>query len=134
MTKLQSIMAEVSDRMRSDLATARAALHHSGLKGTANEEGVRRIVRQYFPGSLDVATGTIVDSTGAQSRQLDVVLSDAARTPIFYEAAGTRVIPAECAIAVIEVKTDLTVEELGKAYEIRRSLVGSEMCIRDRSC
>ena len=116
LASLKDIMTDVSDRMRADLAASRAVLTHSVLKGNANEETVREMVRQYFPRSLDVSTGTVIDSTGRQSRQLDVILSDAARTPIFYEAGGARVIPAECVVAVMEVKTDLTVEELKKSY------------------
>lgn len=122
MATLQEIMSGVADRMRQDLAAARTALTHSGLKGDANEEGVRNVIRQYFPRSLDVATGTILDSSGQQSRQLDVILSDAARTPVFFEAGGARVIPAECAVGVIEVKAILTVEELGRSYRNMKSV------------
>lgn len=122
MTSLDEIMSGVADRMRHDLTAARAALTHSGLKGDANEEGVREVMRQYFPRSLDVSTGTIIDSNGKQSRQLDVVLSDAARTPVFFQAGGSRVIPAECAVAVIEVKAALTIEELRRSYKNMRSV------------
>jgi hypothetical protein len=108
--------------MRSDFAKAQKSLSHAGLKGGANEEAVRSFLRQYLPKTLDVTTGMLVDSQGNQSRQLDIILSDSAKTPIFYESGEIRVIPIECAYAVIEVKAFLDKSELEKTYQNMRSV------------
>lgn len=114
---IKGIFDEVSNQMRSDFLKAQKSLSHAGLKGGANEEALRRFLRQYLPRTLDVTTGMIVDSQGNQSRQLDIILSDSAKTPIFYESSETRVIPIECVYAVIEVKAFLGKRELEKAYQ-----------------
>ncbi len=118
---LKGIFDEVSNQMKSDFAKAQKSLSHAGLKGGANEEAVRRFLRHYLPRTLDITTGLLVDSQGGQSRQLDVIIADSAKTPILYESAEIRVIPVECAYAVVEVKAFLDKTELGKAYENMRS-------------
>ena len=119
---LTGVFDEVSKQMRSDFIKAQKSLSHAGLKGGANEEALHRFLRQYLPRTLDVTTGMIVDSQGNQSRQLDIILSDSAKTPIFYESSETRVIPIECAYAVIEVKAFLDKRELEKAYQNMQSV------------
>jgi len=114
---LKEIFDEVSDQMKSDFIKAQKSLSHAGLKGDANEETVRKFLRQYFPKTLDITTGMLVDSDGNQSKQLDIIICDSSKTPIFFQSGETRVIPIECAYAVIEVKAFLDKTELEKAFE-----------------
>ena len=111
------IFDEVANQMRSDIEKARSALKHPGLKGEAFEETFRTFLRNYLPRSLDVSTGILVDAHGASTRQLDAIVSDTARTPIFYASGQVRVIPVECAYAVIEVKAKLDTGELERVFE-----------------
>lgn len=114
---LKEIFDEVSDQMKSDFMKAQKSLSHAGLKGDANEETVRKFLRQYLPKTLDITTGMLVDSDGNQSRQLDIIICDSSKTPIFFQSGETRVIPIECAYAVIEVKAFLDKTELEKSFE-----------------
>jgi len=114
---LKEIFDEVSNQMKSDFVKAQKSLTHAGLKGEANEKTVRKFIRQYLPRTLDVTTGMLVDSDGSQSRQLDIIICDSVKTPIFYQSGDTRVIPIECAYAVIEVKAFLDKSELEKSYK-----------------
>lgn len=119
---VDDIFEEVSAQMQSDLRRTRAALDHSGLKGSAFEDTYRKFLRAYLPDSLDVSTGVAVDSNGGRSRQLDVIISDAARTPIFYRSGDTRVIPIECIYAIIEVKARLDSKELDRCFKNMESV------------
>jgi len=109
---LVNVFDEISTQMRSDLDKARAALTHCGLKVAAFEEIFRAFLREYLPKSLDISTGQIIDSSGGISRQLDVIISDALKTPIFYRSGELRVIPVECVYTVIEVKALLDTKEI----------------------
>ncbi len=109
---IAEVFAQVASKMRADMEAARSALSHPGLKGGAFEEAFRHFLRDYLPGNLEVLTGVLVDSSGAITRQLDVIIADRAKTPILYRSAETRVIPVECAYAVIEVKASLDTAEL----------------------
>lgn len=119
---LSKVFGEVSAQMRSDFAEAQESLTHPGLKGEANEEVVKKFFRQYFPRTLDTSQGILVDSDGKHSRQLDIIISDSSKTPIFFQSGSTRVIPIECAYAVIEVKAYLDKTELGNSYQNMKSV------------
>jgi hypothetical protein len=120
--QVAGIFDEVAQQMRADLERTRQAVQHPGLKGSAFEEVFRTFLRAYLPQALDIATGVLVDSNGGHSRQLDVIISDAARTPIFYRSGETRVIPVEGAYAVIEVKAYLDGEELARVFQNMQSV------------
>lgn len=120
--QITGIFDEVAQQMRADLERARKAVRHPGLKGTAFEEVVRTFLRAYLPQALDISTGVLVDANGGHSRQLDVIISDAAKTPIFYRSGDTRVIPVEGAYAAIEVKAHLDGEELERVFANMRSV------------
>lgn len=128
MVNIEEIFSNVSEKMLLDFNQTKIALEHSGQKGSANEETVRDFMRQYLPKSLDISTGILIDRTGKKSKQLDIIVSDAAKTPILYENAGIRVIPAECAYCVIEVKALLNANELEACYQNMKSV---KMLIRD---
>lgn len=80
---LAGIFDEVSTQMLCDFTKAKKSLTHSGLKGGANEETLRVFLRQYIPKALDISQGMAVDAKGNQSRELDIIISDASKTPVF---------------------------------------------------
>jgi hypothetical protein len=115
---LPAIFDEVAEQMRSDLRMARFALQHPGLKGSSFENTFRKFLRQYLPKNLDVSTGVLVDAQGnPASRQMDVIISDAAKTPIFYLSGDIRVVPIECVYSIIEIKAYLDSNELNRAFQ-----------------
>jgi len=120
--KLDEIFDEIAHQMRSDFEKVRKATDHPGLKGNVVEESFRSFLRNYLPQSLDISTGILVDADGRVSKQLDIIISDAAKTPIFYKSGEMRVIPVECAYSVIEVKTFLDQKELDRIFNNMKSV------------
>jgi hypothetical protein len=114
---LTELFLQVSRQMRADFEQARATMTHPGMKGAAFENAFRSFLRRYLPRTLDISQGILVDSKGQITRQLDVIISDALRTPIFFESEGTRVVPVEGTYAVIEVKAHLDTAEIGRIFE-----------------
>jgi hypothetical protein len=119
---LENIFDEVSKQMQSNFEKSRQALQHSGLKGSANEKIVREFLRNYLPRHLDVSSGTAVDSHGGISKQLDIIIHDASRTPIFYSDESSRVVLVECVYAAVEVKACLDKSEIQNAFENMQSI------------
>lgn len=119
---IAEIFDEVAKQMRSDFEKARKAVRQPELKGASFEETFRTFLREYLPRSLDVSTGVLVDAHGGVSRQLDIIISDSAKTPIFYRSGDIRVIPVECAYAVIEVKAYLDANELDRVFQNMESV------------
>lgn len=116
----------ISMQMQLNFERVRGELPHAGEKGTSFEEIFREFLKHYFPKTLDISTGFIIDSNDNISKQMDVIISDAARTPIFYQDKGKRVIPAECVYAVIEVKAKLDSDELKRIFENMKSVYDLE--------
>jgi len=88
------------------------AKRHNVLRGFSREEAVAYFLRSQLPKRFEVSTGEAVDAEGARTGQLDIVIYDQNRTvPLLTEKAGD-VLPAECLLAVVEVKSVLTVVEL----------------------
>ena len=119
---IAGIFDEVARRMRSDFEEARKAVSQPGLRGESLEETFRTFLKEYLPRSLDISTGLLVDANGKSSCQLDVIISDSAKTPIFYRRGNTRVIPVECAYAVIEVKANLDANKLDRVFQNMKSV------------
>jgi hypothetical protein len=108
--------------MRTDFDEIRNTIRHPGEKGRSFENIVRAFLEKYLPKSLDISTGFIIDSNGNQSKQMDIIISDATKTPIFFQDESMRVLPVECVYSVIEVKALLTSEELQKVFDNMKSV------------
>jgi hypothetical protein len=111
----------ISKKMQTDFDEIRNAMEHPGEKGSSFEEIVRRFLKMYSPKSLDISTGFIIDSNDNVSKQMDVIISDATKTPIFFQNTSVRVLPVECVYAVIEVKSMLNSDELQKVFDNMKS-------------
>jgi hypothetical protein len=115
--KMKELFDSISKRMVLDFEETSKALTHAGLKGASKEEKFREFLRKYFPRNLDVSKGQIIDSNGNISREIDVIVSDAFKTPIFYDVGGNRIIPVECVYSVIEVKSYLDTSAIEEIYQ-----------------
>jgi hypothetical protein len=114
---LGEIFDHTSKKMRTDFDEILHAVPHRGERGRSVEEVVRQFLEKYFPKTLDLFTGFIVDSNGKVSNQIDIIVSDRSKTPIFYENESIRVVPVECVYSVIEVKSFLDSKELQKCFK-----------------
>jgi hypothetical protein len=124
MATLADLMENAARELSVGIEASRAAFGHNLTKGEAVEAAVRDFFRKYYPQSIGVAHGQVVDAKGAMSKQLDVILYDAARTPILYTDRENeqRLIPVEGVIAAVEVKTKLVLADLPAIAESARVL------------
>jgi hypothetical protein len=125
---LTSIYEAAEESLVAQLKAIRAAFRHAGMKGSSVEAAIRRFLEDLLPQNIAVGSGVIVDSRMNVSRQLDVILYDRARTPIFFNAEGLKLIPIECVYFVIEVKTALdkgTFQEIEANVDSVKGLVPS---------
>lgn len=118
---IQDLFKSLELKLHSDLQAARASVAHAPTKGAANERAAQQFFRSRLPRNLEIAGGFLIDTTGKISRQLDLIIYDAAKTPVLYETDNARVIPIECAYAVVEVKTNLTSDALKDCIENMKS-------------
>lgn len=121
---LRAIFDAAEEVFSAKLRALRASVHHAGLKGAAVENIVAEFFRDILPDDVGVGTGVIIDSTGAASKQIDIILYDSAVTPGFLSYGGVSLYPIECVYFAIEVKTSLGVAEFDQCVGNMKSVKG----------
>ena len=88
------------------------------LVGDAMEHPVRRRLEQVLPQGVGVGSGCVIDTDGGTSRQMDVVLYEKERCPVFCinESPETTYYPCEGVLAVGEVKSAIGKKELADSF------------------
>jgi hypothetical protein len=87
----------------------RATVEHTGEMGSASEADWCAALTEFLPTRYQVSRAFVIDSTGATSDQLDVVVHDRHFCPLFFEtSAGARYIPVESVFGVFEAKQEMT--------------------------
>lgn len=85
---------------------------HPGAKGDIVEFPWIDLVRQFLPERYCVNSAFILDSNGDSSDQIDLVIYDRQFSPLLFEIADQRYIPAESVYAVFEIKPELNREHV----------------------
>jgi hypothetical protein len=101
---LPILLASLHDDIQQRLATVRKTFAHPGTKGDASENVWIELLDTYLPKRYQAATAHIVDSLGAFSQQIDVVVFDRQYSPFIFKYQGQTIIPAESVYAVFEAK------------------------------
>lgn len=112
-------MNHAADELTASIRSSRIAFSHNLTKGEAVEAAVREFFREHYPSSIGIARGQVIDAKGQESKQLDIIVYDAARTPILYsdKESGERLIPVEGVLAAVEAKTHLKLSDIPKLAE-----------------
>lgn len=120
---LAVLFADFHDKIERELATARK-LGHPTEKGDASEQVWNDVLNHYLPRRYESRKGFVVDSNGAFSQQIDVIIHDRQYSPFVFSFKGTDVVPAESVYAVFEAKQELTADHIryarDKAASVRR--------------
>lgn len=101
---LQDAFALEQKVLQVRLELANQTVTHPGTLGAVNENHFIRLLRQYLPKRYAVDTAIVIDSQGATSDQIDVVIYDNHFTPTLLDQENHRFVPAEAVYAVLEVK------------------------------
>jgi hypothetical protein len=115
--RLTQILDGLQARLEGELRGNRAAVTHPGARGEASEEDWLRVLKDHLPHRYQADRAFVIDSKGASSEQIDVVIYDRQYSPFLYNQANQRYVPAESVYAVLEVKQDLTREHVRYAAE-----------------
>lgn len=108
---LPDLYIEMQREMLQKLQTGAFPLIHPGTKGDNTEANWIKWFQEYLPERYKVDKAIIIDSSGKQSQQIDLVIYDAQYSYLVFHQGDTKLIPAESVYAVFEVK-----QELNKGY------------------
>ncbi|WP_341023871.1 DUF6602 domain-containing protein [Brevundimonas diminuta] len=119
---LHHLLSGLHDDIQQKLATVRRAFAHPGSKGDASEEVWLELFQTYLPKRYSAAKAHVVDSTGAFSNQIDVVIFDRQYSPFIFSYQGQTIIPAESVYAVFEAKQSINAGQVGYAQNMVASV------------
>jgi len=114
---LPVLLSELHASIEEGLARSRRAIGHPVAKGDASEGVWLTLLSKYLPERYKAAKAFVVDSKGAFSQQLDVVIYDRQYSPLIFEHQGQTVIPAESVYAVFEAKQSADADQIVYAQE-----------------
>lgn len=114
---LPVLLDELNASVTADLQRARKTLGHPTDLGDATEEIWIELFNKYLPLRYHAIKATVVDSTGAFSEQIDVVIHDRQYTPLVFTFKDKHVVPAESIYAVFESKQEMNASHIGYAQK-----------------
>lgn len=121
---LPNLLEELHSQVEGELTAARRTLHHPTDKGDASEQIWIELFNKYLPQRYRASRAHVVDSDGACSDQIDVVIHDRQYSPIVFSLKDALYVPAECVYAVFEAKQEATADTVAyaktKAATVRR--------------
>ncbi|MCZ7620186.1 MAG: hypothetical protein M5U32_18455 [Myxococcota bacterium] len=114
---LPNLLAQLHKDVEGRLQTARQAIAHPTSKGDASEAVWLDLLKTYLPARYSVEKAHVVDSNGAFSEQIDLVVFDRQYSPLIFRFEGEMVIPAEGVYAVFEAKQSINAARVGYAQD-----------------
>lgn len=123
---LKKLYVGMQKEMLQKLSTGAEAVVHPGTKGDNTESNWINWFNEYLPNRYKVDKGIVIDSTGKQSEQIDLIIYDAQYSYLVFRQNETILIPAESVYAVFEVKQNLDKSKIeyagAKAKSVRELL------------
>jgi hypothetical protein len=121
---LRDLFLAKQKELEAALTASRIVIPHQGEKGAATELHWLGMLASQLPKRYQARRGMVIDSTGAMSDQIDLIIHDAQYSPLLFESGEMCYVPAESVYAVFEIKQDVskeTIEYAGaKAESVRR--------------
>lgn len=96
---------------QAEISFLRSITEHKGETGRLIETALSRLMEKTVPENFGVTTGFTMDRFGEMSNQCDILVYEKASTPFIFRGAIS-VIPIECLVVAVEVKTRINKKEL----------------------
>ena len=104
---LHEILKHHQTAMLAGLDMARTVFDNAEAKGDATESEWIKVIDEFLPGRYQCSAAFVLDSNGARSDFIDVVIHDCHYCPLLFEQGGQRFVPAESVYATFETRQDL---------------------------
>lgn len=101
---LSALYRHILESLATDLRGIRKTINHAPTKGKSIEQRWITLLEKILPQRYSVSGGFVVDSKGAISDQIDIIVYDRQYSALLYDEADALHIPVEAVLAVFEVK------------------------------
>jgi hypothetical protein len=121
---IKDIFSGLQKQMEAKLTFNRDVVDHPTAKGTFTELEWVEMLSTYLPKRYSADNAFVIDSEGNVSDQIDIVIFDRQYSPFILKENGVTYIPAESVYAILEVKQDLSKNNIEyaqkKALSVRK--------------
>ena len=114
---LVKALSRLHDDIQQKLEGIRESVPYPGGKGKASEDVWNDLFNKYLPSRYKASQAHVVDSKGASSDQIDIVIYDRQYSPFILDYEGAKIVPAESVYAVFEVKQLVNLEHVKYAQD-----------------
>lgn len=83
------------------------SIHHNGEKGSLREAFLVNLIQIFLPFNYGIGSGIVIDRSGKQSVQADIIIYDKRAMPPLLESSGRGVYLIDSVVRVIEVKSTI---------------------------
>ena len=119
----QIIMELTKERVNEIIKKSKVyrSINYHGIAGVSREQLLEKLLSQYITTNYSIDSGVVINSTGEQSNQTDVIIYNKSIIPPIYLVEGEKksdvVIPIESVAYAIEVKTTLNRTEINTTID-----------------
>lgn len=92
------------------------------LKGQLRELLTAKILRNFLTSQFDTGNGVIINQKGEQSEEKDIIIYDKRILPPFIQKQNKGIYPAECVMAVIQVRSWVSKDTIRKYSDSAKKL------------
>lgn len=114
---LFQLLSGLHDDIQTKLTISRKSFAHPGTKGDASEAAWLEMLQTYLPKRYQATSAHVVDSDGAFSDQIDVVIFDRQYSPFIFKYQEQIIVPAESVYAVFEAKQAINATQVQYAQK-----------------
>ncbi|MER8948081.1 DUF6602 domain-containing protein [Mesorhizobium sp. M0809] len=114
---LPQLLDGLHQDLQQRLEISRKSFAHPVAKGDASEKAWLELLQTYLPERYQAETAHVVDSEGAFSDQIDIVVFDRQYSPFIFNYQGQKIIPAESVYAAFEAKQSIDAEQVAYAQK-----------------
>lgn len=91
--RLVAILDGLQEQFEGSLRGSRLAVSHPGARGEASEEDWLRLLKNHLPQRYQADRAFVIDSNGAISEQIDIVIYDRQYSPFLYKSGEPALCP-----------------------------------------
>jgi hypothetical protein len=114
---LNELFLALHDRLACELGITRRTVGHTGTMGTVSEGQWIKMLYEHLPKRYKVNRAFVIDSKGACSDQIDIVIHDRQYSPFVLNYGDALYVPAESVYAVFEVKQGMNADQVKYAAD-----------------
>lgn len=109
---LPELFGALHDELLCHLGITRRTVKHAATMGAVSEAQWIKMLYEHVPKRYKVNRAFVIDSKGACSEQMDIVIHDRQYSPFVLNFGDALYVPAESVYAVFEVKQTLNAEHI----------------------